>query len=101
MSNLIYYSTKQIQDLNEQGIVAKVISYEISEEDMMKLAAMQPLEYTRQAIFMTNNTNIVDMVIDSIEDGRIVQGGVLDNKFVLTQYIVTQGIDKLLHYINV
>lgn len=93
------YIDKRIEKLDEQGIKAKVIRYEITDTDMMLLASTQTEQYQRRFIFMAKD-NVIDMIVDSIDDSRIVTGGVLDNKFIVAQYIVKEGLDKLLMYLS-
>lgn len=65
--DIIEYTNKTINNLNENGIEAKVISYEVSEEDLMKIAYGQEdsiEEYKPRAFFLKdkNKENILELV---------------------------------------
>ena len=91
----IDYISKEIQEINSENIKAKVISYEITEQDMYLIANMQNEEYELKRIFLRKD-NIIDMVVDNIDAGFVVQGGKIEDKFILKSFIVKEGLQQLL-----
>lgn len=93
---IIDYTNKNIRNLSvEDKIKAKIIEYTISEEDLYKLSENQTEEYSITRIFLRKD-NIYDLVVDNIDNGRILIGGLVDNKAILSQYIVEKGINEIL-----
>lgn len=93
---IIDYTNKNIRNLNvEDKIKAKIIEYTILEEDLYKLSENQTEEYSITRIFLRKD-NIYDLVVDNIDNGRILIGGLVDNKAILSQYIVEKGINEIL-----
>lgn len=93
---IIDYVDKNIRSLNvEDKIKAKIIEYTILEEDLYKLSENQTEEYSITRIFLRKD-NIYDLVVDNIDNGRILIGGLVDNKAILSQYIVEKGINEIL-----
>jgi hypothetical protein len=92
---IIDYISKQINDLDTGTIKATIVSYEISEEDMKALALLQDDTYNINRIFLRKD-NILDLVVDNIDKGYIVQGGLIDNKMILKAFIVKEGLKELL-----
>ena len=93
---IIDYTNKNIRNLSvEDKIKAKIIEYTISEEDLYKLSENQTEEYSITRIFLRKD-NIYALVVDNIDNGRILIGGLVDNKAILSQYIVEKGINEIL-----
>lgn len=93
---IIDYTNKNIRNLSvEDKIKAKIIEYTIPEEDLYKLSENQTEEYSITRIFLRKD-NIYDLVVDNIDNGRILIGGLVDNKAILSQYIVEKGINEIL-----
>lgn len=96
MAVAIEYINKEIRNINSDGIVATEILYEITENDMVKVAATQSEEYTINRFFLYKNWGEFEMVVDNIEAGLVIQGGIVGDKFILSSFIVKQGLEKLL-----
>lgn len=93
---IIDYIEKNIRELNiEDKIKASIIEYTINEDDLYKLSFQQTEEYSITRIFLRKD-NIYDLVVDNIDNGRILIGGLVDNKAILSQYIVEKGINEIL-----
>lgn len=92
----IEYKTKKIEKIQENNIKATVINYEISEEDMLKLSTLQTPDYQIRRIILYKEWGDFELVIDNIQDGRIIQGGIIGGKFILRQYLVESGLNELL-----
>ena len=92
---IIDYISKQINNLDTGTIKATIIAYEISEEDMKALALLQDDTYKINRIFLRKD-NVLDLVVDNIDKGYIVQGGLVDDKMILKAFIVKEGLKELL-----
>lgn len=95
----IQYFNKNIQNYKTDIISVVVISYEISEEDMIKLSQEQSINYEplKIGLIAKECNNLIDLAVDNIEDGRIIEGGLTsDGKFILNQYIVHKGLNEFL-----
>lgn len=93
---IIDYIKKNIRELNiEDKIKASIIEYTINEDDLYKLSFQQSEEYSINRIFLRKD-NIYDLVVDNIDNGRILIGGLIQDKAILSQYIVEKGINELL-----
>ena len=94
---LIYYKSKKINNQKDKEIDLTTVDYEIEEKDMIALSLMRGEEYQPLRIGLTQDGNVIDLVVDEIEGGHIIEGGLTnDGKYVLTQYIVRKGLDKFL-----
>lgn len=97
MNNIIKFFSKTIQKINTDNIKADVYIYEISKEDMEMIAFSMPEQYEVRRLFLCGeDEKHIEMIVDNIETGRVLQGGLVDNKYILTYYIVETGLDKLL-----
>lgn len=97
----IQYFNKNIQNYNTDIISAVVVSYEISEDDMIKLSEEQTMSYQPIQLGLYHKQDLecslIDLVVDDIENGRIIEGGLTsEGKFILNQYIVTKGLNEFL-----
>lgn len=92
----VKYISKEIKPMNVGKIKANVVSYELTEEDMNKVATLQTDEYKIQRFFLYKEWGSFELVVDNIENGRVIQGGKLDNKFLLNYYEVEEGLTELL-----
>lgn len=93
---IIDYIKKNIRELNiEDKIKVSIIEYTINEDDLYKLSFQQSEEYSINRIFLRKD-NIYDLVVDNIDNGRILIGGLIQEKAILSQYIVEKGINELL-----
>lgn len=93
---IIDYIEKNIRELNiEDKIKVSIIEYTINEDDLYKLSFQQSEEYSINRIFLRKD-NIYDLVVDNIDNGRILIGGLIQDKAILSQYIVEKGINELL-----
>lgn len=97
---IIQYKTKDIKDFMQGPILAQMITYEIDEEDMMKIASLQSPEPNLKRIFLYKDWGNFEMVVDNIPNGKIVQGGVKDGKYLLKQYLVETGLNELLYILS-
>lgn len=97
---MINYKIKTIKEFKVENIIeAQVISYEISEEDMIRLSEEQSINYEPLKIGLVakEDNNLIDLVVDDIENGRIIEGGLTsEGKFILNQYIVYKGLNEFL-----
>lgn len=94
---LIKYHSKDIQQINTPNVEATVINYGVEKESLEMMATMQPEEYTVQYFGLySDDSNIIDLVVDNIPGGHLIQGGMTDNKYFLTAYLVKKGIDEVL-----
>ncbi len=100
---IIEYSKKEVQALASEAIKGIVINYTISEKDMIALAdSINEDQYEERKFFLKDiNSNKIDMVVDNIANNRIVQGGQTKNgDFVLSNYVIEEGIDKLVELLT-
>lgn len=101
---VLTYFNKTFQLLDEQGIKGVLITYEISEDDMFRLASIQDdneVYYIRKVFIHKENNNCYDLICDNIEAGRIMQGGLTsDSRYVLSYYIIQEGLQKLLSILS-
>lgn len=98
----IKYLNKSIQDMDEQGIKLTTITYEITDEGMMQLAAFQnDSGFELRWIFLyQEDNNIIDLVVDNIPNGQVLHGGIRDGKFIVCLYKVYEGLDRLLEMLQ-
>ena len=90
----ILYLNKIIKDVELLNCKYKSIEYEITKEDMDLLVENQDFELTNKYYRLIKD-NVVDLLVDSIFGNHIVIGGTTkDGKYILTQYIVLQGLDS-------
>lgn len=94
----IKYINKEINHLSPTKTIDLIlVNYEISEEDMIKLSQTQSMTYEPLQVQLYNDSNVIDLVVDNIEGGRILEGGLTANKkYILTQYIVLKGLNEFL-----
>lgn len=94
----IRYINKEINHLKPTKTIDLIlVNYEISEEDMIKLSQTQSMTYEPLQVQLYNDSNVIDLVVDNIEGGRILEGGLTANKkFILTQYIILKGLNEFL-----
>ena len=94
----IKYINKEINHLSPTETIDLIlVNYEISEEDMIKLSQTQSMTYEPLQVQLYNDSNVSDLVVDNIEGGRILEGGLTANKkYILTQYIVLKGLNEFL-----
>lgn len=94
----IKYINKEINHLPPTETIDLIlVSYEISEEDMVKLSQTQSMTYEPLQVQLYNDSNIIDLVVDNIEGGRILEGGLTSSgKYILSQYIVLKGLNEFL-----
>lgn len=95
---IINYKDKKINNMNANGIKAEVISYEIEEQDMNLLAKLSgdEKEYEIRRFILYKDWGSFEMVVDNIQDGRIIQGGLVEGRYILNQYLVSEGLNNLL-----
>ena len=96
MQGIIKYKQKAVNELSTETIKAKVFTYEVNEQDLVELSKMQSDEYKINRIFLTSDDINFELVVDNIANGRVLQGGLKDNKYLLNYYIVEKGLDELL-----
>lgn len=94
----IKYINKEINHLPPTETIDLIlVNYEVSEEDMVKLSQTQSMTYEPLQVQLYNDSNIIDLVVDNIEGGRILEGGLTaSGKYILTQYIVLKGLNEFL-----
>ena len=94
----IKYINKEINHLPPTETIDLIlVNYEISQEDMIKLWQIQSMTYEPLQVQLYNDSNVIDLVVDNIEGGRILEGGLTANKkYILTQYIVLKGLNEFL-----
>lgn len=94
----INYKIKTIKEFKVGDIIeAQIISYEISEEDMISLSEKQTMSYEPLRVGVTQDYILYDLLSDNIEGGFILEGGLTpEGKFLLNQYIVTKGLNEFL-----
>lgn len=94
---IITYKSKKIKNFKTDTIKAVVVDYEISEEDMVRLSEMQPVEYTPTYVGLSDGNGMIDLVIDNIELGRIIEGGLTNKgKYILSHYMISEGLEEFL-----
>lgn len=94
----IKYINKEINHLPPTETIDLIlVNYEISEEDMIKLSQIQSMTYEPLQVQLYNDSNVIDLVVDNIEGGRILEGGLTPSgKYILSQYIVLKGLNEFL-----
>lgn len=92
----IKYKSKELKYLDKNGIKATIISYELEKEDMDLIAQLQTDEYKIQRFFLYREWGSFELAVDNIENGKILQGGLIDNKYILNCYDVESGLNELL-----
>jgi hypothetical protein len=97
---LIEYISKEIKPIKIAKIKATLISYEITEKDMNLIANLQTDEYKIQRFFMYKDWGTFELIVDNIENGKVIQGGKVGNKFLLNLYDVEEGLNELLIYLS-
>lgn len=98
---IIRYFDKKKSKIESDSIKAQVFKYEISEEDMNKISELQ---YCSEPLVVglckDSDSKIVELLVDSIDNGRILIGAKESNKFILTQFIVAKGLEALLNALS-
>lgn len=97
---VINYISKEIKPLEIGKIKALIVSYQISKDGMNNIASLQSNEYKIQRFFMYKNWGTFELVVDNIENGKVIQGGLIDDKYVLNCYDVKEGLSELLTFLN-
>lgn len=94
---LISYKTKTQQTIDDSGIKATLIEYEITKEDLTELACRAQLNDYSINYFYLQKNNILDIVVDNIDCNRLVEGVIRDNgKSYLDYYVVEKGLKELI-----
>lgn len=96
----INYIDKSIEPLILPNVKASVISYEINKSDMDLLANISSDGYELRRFVLYKDWGTFDLVVDNIENGRILIGGLKEGKYILNQYIIDYGINELLQYLK-
>ena len=102
---LIEYINKEVIEINQGNIKGQLITYEVnSEYDLLKISEQQNANmekgYFQSSFFLHNKSaeNIYDLVVDNVVDRRIIEGGVTrENKYILSYYIIKEGIEEFLN----
>ena len=97
---IIEYKSKNERELKSNVVDATLIDYEINESDMLAIADNLTLEYQLNRYFLTQDYKLFNMVVDNIDNGLVVVGGKIGDKFILTQYIVRKGLNELLFQLS-
>ena len=92
----VKYISKEIKHLDKNNIKASIVSYEVEKEDMDTIAQLQTDEYKIQRFFVYKDWGSFELVVDNIENGKVIQGGLIDNKYILNCYDVESGLNELL-----
>ena len=92
----VKYLSKEIKPMIAGAIKATVVSYEIDKDGMDAIAKLQTDEYKIQRFFVYKDWGSFDLVVDNIENGKVIQGGVVDDKYLLNYYDVEEGLTELL-----
>lgn len=93
------YKEKEIKDINTETIEATIVTYEVSKEDMERISKKSNKEtYERMCVGLRKD-NKIDLVYDDIANNRLLQGGLIDNKYLLQHFIVKKGLDQLINYL--
>lgn len=91
------YISKTISPISYMNIVkATKVSYEITEEAMNEIASMKSDTYEIQRFILYKDWGSFELVVDNIDNGRVVIGGLLDGKYILNYYEVEKGMNELL-----
>lgn len=95
------YISKTISPISYMNIVkATKVSYEITEEAMNEIASMKSDAYKVQRFILYKDWGNFELVVDNIDNGRVIIGGLLDGKYILNYYEVEKGINELLTLLN-
>lgn len=102
---LIEYINKEVVEINQGNIKGQLITYEVnSEYDLLKISEQQNMNieegYFQSRFFLHNKSaeNVYDLVVDNVVDGRIIEGGITkENKYILSYYIIKEGIEEFLN----
>lgn len=97
---IIEYKSKNERELKSNVVDATLIDYEINESDMLAIADNLTPEYQLNRYFLTQDYKLFNMVVDNIDNGLVVVGGKIGDKFILTQYIVRKGLNELLFQLS-
>ncbi|WP_300924540.1 hypothetical protein [uncultured Clostridium sp.] len=99
---IIKYINKKVIDINENFIKGKLVQYELTHDEIAKIAALQEQNssYKIQIFFLTKDNKQFDMVVDNIPTGRVLYGGIKDYKALLDNYIIENGVDELLKMLS-
>lgn len=101
--DLIYitYYTKEIKPVQTEEIDATCITYEVSTEDLIALSTLPQDNLVLRRMFLIQEGNpVIDLIADNISCGRIIEGGIADDKAILAYYIVRKGLDPLLNLLT-
>lgn len=90
------YLNKTIQNINLPDIEYQLINYEVTEDGLNLLSqTWQDDVSLEDRHYFLEKDNIIDILTDSISGNHIVIGGKdIKGRFILSQYIVTKGLDK-------
>jgi len=94
----IEYFNKQIDHIKTSEIEATLVLYEVPMQDLAELADIPPTNdvQLRRMFLHNKDTKVIDLVVDNIPNGKVVQGGYKDGKFLLSFYNVKKGLEPLL-----
>lgn len=96
----IKYLNKTIKEINTPEIKAQVIEYDVEKEDLELISKSQTSEYKINRLFLYKDWGTFELVVDNIEDGRVLQGGIIEEKCKLAYYIVEKGLQQLLFFLT-
>lgn len=101
---IIQYKNRIMEHKEDASTSFDQITYEVSEEDLIEMsqeiANSNPFEYSVRRHIMAKDKDIY-IAVDNIDSGYILIGGrTSEGKYVLTQYIVYLGVDKVLEMLK-
>ena len=94
----ISYINKSFKHTELERVSFDLYEYEITEEDLVLLSedSYQVTDYIPRRILL-HKDKVYDLIIDNIEKGRIIIGGITkEKKAILNYYIVYKGLDEVL-----
>lgn len=99
----IEYIDKEVNEINELGIDATLITYKVKTENMMKLSELNldPESYKPMRLFVYKD-DIYDLLTDDMELGRMIlaSDGEKEGESIIKYCIVRKGLELLLPIIN-
>ena len=95
----IKYTNKEIQELDFPNVKGKTYIYTISEEDLKRITDAELLEpEDKQRVFAMykDDSNIIDMLSEDLDNGRILIAGTTENSSLVQFYELEKGTEIIL-----
>ena len=95
----VNYTSKEIQEIDFPDVKGKTYIYTIPEEDIKRISdleLLEPEDNKRIFAMCTENSNIIDMLVEDLDTGRILIAGYMEDTPIVQFYELEKGTETIL-----